>query len=628
MSGTLDEKLRAAAHAGFDGVEIFEPDFLASPRSPEDIRGIAADLGLSLDLYQPFRDFEGVSPELHRANLRRAAAKFDLMTRFGIDTLLLCSNVATAKSGDDQLAASQLRDLGDLAAAHGVRVAYEALAWGRFVDGYEHAARLVRLADHDAIGICLDSFHILSKGHDPEAIETIPGDKVFFVQMADAPQLSLDVLSWSRHYRVFPGEGAFDLGRFLGHLLRTGYDGPISLEVFNDTFRQSDPEETAIDAMRSLVLLQEQGRDWLDRHGGLGSAGGALAARERLDLDVAPAAAPPVDFNYVEVRSDDLDALRTALAQLGFADRGVHRSKPVELWTQGAARLVLGPTGGVGSAPAVAGLGFGVVDQDAAAARALAFRAAPVAREQAVGEERLVGFRAPDGSEAFFGDAGDGEPHWIGEFGTAGAADGQVDEDAAGTGILRVDHVNLAQPWQHFDAAVLFYSTVVGLAATPSTEVAAPIGLVRSQVLRTADGGVRVALNLAPSGDTGGAILPQHLAFATDDALGVARAARARGLAPLPIPANYYDDLDARYELDPGLLASLRELNVLYDRDAAGEFLHFYTGAIGSVFFEVVERRGGYEGYGAGNAPVRLAAQYERRRAGSAADAAVVAGPR
>ena len=129
LSGTLDQKLVAAREAGFDGVEIFEPDLVASPVSPEAIRARAGQLGLSLDLYQPFRDFEGVGPDLLEQNLRRAAAKFTLMNRLGIETMLLCSNVATARSGDEQLAAAQLRELGDLAEQFGVRVAYEALAW-------------------------------------------------------------------------------------------------------------------------------------------------------------------------------------------------------------------------------------------------------------------------------------------------------------------------------------------------------------------------------------------------------------------------------------------------------------------------------------------------------------------
>ncbi|WP_194409592.1 bifunctional sugar phosphate isomerase/epimerase/4-hydroxyphenylpyruvate dioxygenase family protein [Microbacterium cremeum] len=600
LSGTLDQKLVAAHEAGFDGVEIFEPDLIASPRSPEEIRARAAGLGLSLDLYQPFRDFEGVGPELLDQNLRRAAAKFGLMNRLGIDTMLLCSNVATARSGDEQLAAAQLRLLGDLAERHGVRVAYEALAWGRFVDGYETAARIVRLADHPRIGLCLDSFHILSKGHSPEAIETIPAEKIFFVQMADAPLLSMDVLSWSRHHRLFPGEGGFDLGTFMAHLARTGYTGPVSLEIFNDTFRQADPLETAIDARRSLRWLEHEAAVSLGAE-----AGGGRAAR--MPIASLPRVEPPADVGYVELRTTELPELRRLLGQLGFRSHGEHRTKTVELWSQGDARVVLGEPGSDRPRPTVAGLGLSVDDPATSLRRARELFAPEIPRQQDVGEEPLVGVGAPDGSEVFFGAARGPEPRWVSEFGAA--ADGEPPM------IERVDHVNLAQPWQHFDAAVLFFHSVLDLRPDPSVEVAAPVGLVRSQVLRSADGVVRIALNLVPSAAAGDAILPQHVAFASADVLALARAARGRGFRPLDIPANYYDDIEARYQIEPGLLAELRELNVMYDRDESGEFLHFYTHPIGTVFLEVVERRGGYAGYGALNAPVRLAAQYQHRRA-------------
>ena len=177
-----------------------------------------------------------------------------------------------------------------------------------------------------------------------------------------------------------------------------------------------------------------------------------------------------------------------------------------------------------------------------------------------------------------------------------------------------MDHINLAQPWQHFDAGVLFFHSVLDLHTQPSMEVAAPVGLVRSQVLRSADGIVRIALNLVPPAADKDAILPQHIAFAASDVLALARAARDRGFRPLDIPANYYDDIEARFDIDPALLDELKDLNVMYDRDESGEFLHFYTPPIGTVFLEVVERRGGYDGYGALNAPVRLAAQYQQRR--------------
>ncbi|MFD0473324.1 sugar phosphate isomerase/epimerase family protein [Nonomuraea thailandensis] len=175
VSGTLAEKLEAIAAAGFDGVEIFENDLLACPLSPEEVRARAADLGLGIDLYQPFRDFEAVPADVLAGNLRRAERKFRVMERLGADLLLVCSNVSPGAIGDDELAAEQLRLLAERAAEHGVRIAYEALAWGRHVNEYLHAWRIVRMADHPGLGTCLDSFHILSRGSDPIGIEAIPG---------------------------------------------------------------------------------------------------------------------------------------------------------------------------------------------------------------------------------------------------------------------------------------------------------------------------------------------------------------------------------------------------------------------------------------------------------------------
>ncbi len=182
------------------------------------------------------------------------------MQRLGIDTMLVCSNVATATVDDDEVSAAQLRRLGDAAAEHGVRLAYEALAWGRYVDDYRRAWRIVELADHPAVGVCLDSFHILSRGHDPAAIEEIPGEKIFFLQLADAPALTMDVLSWSRHHRLFPGEGAFDLAAFVGHVLTPATPDPCRSR--SSTTRSARPTcvRTAQQAKRSLTWLRGPGR--------------------------------------------------------------------------------------------------------------------------------------------------------------------------------------------------------------------------------------------------------------------------------------------------------------------------------------------------------------------------------
>ncbi|MDQ0636223.1 4-hydroxyphenylpyruvate dioxygenase [Arthrobacter pascens] len=620
LSGTLKEKMQACAIAGFDGIEIFEQDLVTSPLAPEDIRRMAADLGLTLDLYQPFRDFDSVSEDLFAANLRRAEAKFKLMARLGMDTILVCSNVATASIDSDSLRVEQLGRLAGLAGEHGVRVAYEALAWGKYVSDYEHAHRLVEAVDHPNLGTCLDSFHILSRDWDTAPIEAINPGKIFFVQVADAPKLSMDVLSWSRHYRVFPGEGQFELAKFMGHVVRAGYTGPVSLEVFNDVFRQSDVERTAVDAMRSLIWLEEQSAKWLDGTSTEGTAGSAAGSRRRYPMELAtlPKVSEPAGFNFAEVKAEDTVQLEKLLGQLGFEFNGRHRTKDVQLWTMGQARVIINEQAASHSEPAIAALGFDVDSPLIASARAQQLKAPVVVRKVQADEEVFQGISAPDSTEIFLCQGSpDGTAAWTAEFGQPDESGGGLQHSSlrdVATPHAVIDHVNLAQPWQHFDEAVLFYTSAMALEPQPFAEVPSPGGLVRSQVMQTSDGAVRLVLNLAPVQQARSEVrktYQEHIAFAVDDLVATARSARDRGLEFLQIPANYYEDLDARFDLEPGFLATLKELNLLYDRDANGEFLHFYTATVGSVFFEMVERRGNYDGYGAPNAPVRHAVQYD-----------------
>ncbi|MCG7202421.1 bifunctional sugar phosphate isomerase/epimerase/4-hydroxyphenylpyruvate dioxygenase family protein [Streptomyces arenae] len=586
LSGSLTEKLTAASRAGFDGVEIFENDLLASPLSPREIRARCADLGLTVDLYQPMRDIEAVPEDEFGRNLRRARHKFELMRELGADTVLVCSSVSPSAVDDDALAARQLSELASLAADFGVRVAYEALAWGRHVSTYDHAWRIVEAAGHPALGTCLDSFHILSRGSDPKGIEDIPGEKIFFLQLADAPLLAMDVLQWSRHYRCFPGQGGFDVAGLVRHVLRTGYDGPLSLEVFNDVFRQAEAGPTAVDARRSLLVLQE-----------------AVGVGE------LPAPVVPTGVAFAELVTPDAEPVSALLGALGFARTARHRSKPVDLWELGEARILVntGPAArrdGTG----LAAIGLESPDPRAAARRAEALLAPVLPRHRAPEDVPLDAVAAPDGTELFFCATGRAPelPDWRADFAA-------VPHEPAPSP-ARIDHLALVQPWHQYDEAALFHRAVLGLHAQDSVDVADPYGLLRSRAVTDAYGHVRIALGVgaAPADDT---LHAQHIALAVDDVVAAARAFRAAGGALLPIPGNYHDDLAARYEFPDGELETYRELGILYDRDPGGAFRHCYTRTVGRVFFELVERDPGYRGYGAQNAPVRLAAQHAGRPA-------------
>ncbi|GAA3162699.1 sugar phosphate isomerase/epimerase and 4-hydroxyphenylpyruvate domain-containing protein [Blastococcus jejuensis] len=600
LSGTLEDKLAAAAAAGFDGIEVFEPDLIGSPWSPAELAARCADAGLTIDLYQPFRDLDSTDPERFARNLRRAERKFDVMTALGTDTMLVCSSVAPDAVADLDRLAEQLAGAADRAAQRGLRLAYEALAWGAEVSTWDAAWEAVRRADHPALGLCLDSFHVLSRGGDPAGFGAVPADKLFFLQLADAPRLEMDVLQWSRHHRLFPGQGAFDLPGFLGAVLAAGYTGPLSLEVFNDVFRQSDPRRAAVDAMRSLLWLEE-----------------SLAHRSP---GAAPGAIPPppalTGHSFAELAVDGVSGpqLAGALTALGFTHTGQHRSKPVQLWEQGRARVLLNASvvrpEGPGLA-AVAALGLESTDPTASALRAEALLAPVLPRTRGAAEAELSAVAAPDGTEVFFTRTGpDG---WPADFLDTGAP------ASPGAGLTAIDHVGLTQPFDSFDEAGLFYRAVLGLEPEGVVEVAAPFGLVRTRAVANPDRTLRLALTaslLRRGGWAPGVPAPQHVAFTTGDVVATARRLRAAGAPLLAVPANYHDDLEARVDLDPGLVAGMRECGLLYDEDAGGSYLHLYTEVLGSrVFFEVVQRIGGYDGYGSVNAPVRMAAHRRLRLA-------------
>ena len=614
ISGTLEEKLVAASAAGFDGVEIFEPDFVVSASSARDIRRQCADLGLSIDLYQPFRDLDSTDPDQFAANLRRADRKFDVMQELGTDLILVCSAVSPTAVDDDAVIAEQLHQLAERARARGVRISYEALAWGTHVNTYDRSWDIVRAADHPSLGLCVDSFHILSRGSDPSGIAAIPGEKLFFLQLADAPSMNMDVLQWSRHYRLFPGQGTFDLPAFLGYVLKAGYTGPLSLEVFNDVFRQSDPEQAAVDAHRSLLALYEStvGSLPLDRAVPVGD----VAVGEEQQV---PAAPELFGFSFAELAVDEstTPAVTDVLTALGFAHTGQHRTKPVQLWSQGQTRILLNGARGVDELPvgaAVAAIGFETADPTSAAMRAQAMLAQLLPRTRGTAEADLAAVAAPDGTAVFFCRTGaDDADSWIGDFEPTGR---QPSLNAAR--VTAIDHIELTQPFDRFEEATLFLRSVLGLHTEYDLEIAAPFGLVRNRSVANADASVRIGMNVSVLRRRRlwipGVVEPQNVAFATDDVFAAARAAKAAGAPVVPVPANYYDDVDARLALDPTQLADMRELNILLDRTADGDYWHFFTAVLGGrVYFEVLQRTGNYRGNGELNSPVRMSGHRQQR---------------
>lgn len=262
LSGTLDERLAAVQGAGFSRITLWAKELMAPSAgglnvAEESVR----NSGLQVSALQVLRDYEGLSGEYLEAKLEVAKSMLHMMQQVGAQLLIVSSCTAPYASADLELIAEQLRLLGDLAAPLGIRIGYEPLSWGRWVNDYPTAWQAVQLADRDNVGLVLGTFHLFAQDTPLEPLAQIPMDKLFLVQLSDAMwdfELALEELvETSRHHRVFPGEGEHSVAvrELVQRLEAAGYHGTYALEVSNDEFMRVPPEQ--------VVARARQAADWL-----------------------------------------------------------------------------------------------------------------------------------------------------------------------------------------------------------------------------------------------------------------------------------------------------------------------------------------------------------------------------
>jgi 4-hydroxyphenylpyruvate dioxygenase len=615
IAGDIDEKLTAISAAGFNGVEIFEQDFITFGGAPSDIGKMVRDHGLRIDLLQPVRDFEGLPGPLRRKAFDLIERKFDVMAELGTNLLLVSStNHPESLGGLDRIAAD-FAELGERAARRNMRIGYEARAWGRHIADYRDAWEVVRRTGQASVGLILDSFHVLVRKSGVEAIRAIPGERIFHIQLADAPAIEMDLEYCSRRFRTIPGEGSLRLLDFVRAVAATGYAGPFSLEILNDQFRGGSPRMAALDCHRSLLNLLDEAR--------------RLEPEIGYDMPDFPAKGRVGGVEFVEFTANDDEArtLCEMLHRLGFERVAGHISKAVTLWRQGGINIVINTeqkgfahSAYVMHGTCVCDIGLLVEDASETIERARGLGANVFLQRRGAGELDIPAVRGVGGSLLHFLDRkSELAEVWDTEFRVLG-----IEASANPTGVTRIDHI--AQTMKHEDMLTwtLFYTSIFQVEKAQMVDVADPAGHVHSRAIQSRDGAVRLTLNGVDThrtfagrfvSDTSGASV-QHIAFATDDIFATARKLAANGFEALPIPANYYVDLKTRFDLDAEMLESLRAANILYDEDANGAFFQLYSRPYADgFFFEIVERRDGYDGYGARNASYRTAALKHLSRA-------------
>ena len=244
LAGPLEAKLRAVREAGFTQVMLNATDIVGHPGGESAAVRAVRNSGLRVTGFQVLRDFEGLSGHLHAYKVDVAKAMLGMCRALGSRVLLICSSASAHATGDFDALVADLRKLALLAVPLDIRIAYEALSWGRHVNLYTQAWELVQAADRSNLGLALDSFHILAHASGLEPLEDIEMRKVFLVQLSDflwqEVRSAEDRIETARHSRVFPGEGVhsekvIELARKLDAM---GYRGDYSFEVFNDDYKQ------------------------------------------------------------------------------------------------------------------------------------------------------------------------------------------------------------------------------------------------------------------------------------------------------------------------------------------------------------------------------------------------------
>ena len=264
LAGPLETRLRAARDAGFTQIMLSARDLVDHPGGEAAAVSAVRQSGLRVTGFQVLRDFEGLSGHLHAYKLDIAKAMLGMCRDLGSKVLLVCSSSSAHAGGDPALLARDLSKLATLAVPLGVRIAYEALSWGKFVNEFTQAWDVVMRADRANLGLALDSFHMLATKTAADELDLVDPEKIFLVQLADFMWQELpsreERINTARHFRVFPGEGVHgeEVADLVRRLDRMGYRGDYSFEVFNDDYTQLPAPVAAGRARQAVKWLTDR----------------------------------------------------------------------------------------------------------------------------------------------------------------------------------------------------------------------------------------------------------------------------------------------------------------------------------------------------------------------------------
>ena len=239
----LLEKIKLVGEAGYAGIELWLNDiweFVARGGEVSEVTKALEDHGLivpSVIAMRQWGDFDGWE---HQLVLDEARRRFALGARLGAPFI-----VATPPLENPQTShlASRYKELLQIGREEGIKPTFEYISFFKSVYTLKRAWEIVQEADDPDATLILDAFHNWNSASTDDDLKAIPLDRISHYHIDDA-DLNKDARTQTDPDRVMPGDGQIDLLSEISILKEKGYDGTVSLELFNEDWWNKDPKDT------------------------------------------------------------------------------------------------------------------------------------------------------------------------------------------------------------------------------------------------------------------------------------------------------------------------------------------------------------------------------------------------
>lgn len=618
LSGDIRSKLSSISKANFKFVELTEHDLVNSTEDGKDLKALLFEYGLKPSILQISSSLKGIDDNLDKKTLRKLDLKFEAAKSVGSNLILLKSTILKENCVDLSSIERVLKYIALRASHYRIRVAYMNVSSEVSISDLDSSIKIIESIDSPYLGLALNSLYTLSNRSRPSELRDVPIHRIFHVQLCDGYLQQSNSEDQVKYSDMLPGQGNLNLAGFVKVIAKSGYKGNWSLAKIDNKKAEKSFIDNAHDAYRSLVNLLDE----VERSDPL----------IRFETPNIPGRVYTSGVEFLEFCVDDNshNQITKMLSSLCFRMERKHISKAVELWRQGSVNIVLNNekkgfsrNSFLEHGPSLCAIGLRVRDSLDTVERASALGASLFSQAVGSSELEIPAINGVGESLVYFIDEqSDLHRVWDIEFNPVTKL-----EAVQPCGVRRIDHIAQTMKFEEMQSWLLYYISTFEMEKKPVADVIDPSGVIYSQVLESPEGEVRLNLNGAEDNDTFASKFltnrfgagTQHIALLSDDIFETSKILEASRFERLKIPGEYYNELQQKYGLAEDFVKKLRGSNILYTKNN-GEYLQIYSAPIfDGFFFEIVERRDQYQGYGSKNASARLAAQSNYKQSDRAA---------